>query len=295
MRTPVVVGVVVGIHCLVIGSIFCLQGCKLTPKAPSAQPPVAAMPPTVQAPAPAAPAPTPMPPPVPVFQPSAPVEPVAKAVGTKTYVVTKGDSIGLIAKRFKVSQKEIMELNGIKNASKIRVGQKLSLPAYVNLSAPRPVQKHKTVARAAKAGGGEYAVKAGDSLSAIAHANGTSVKAIREANNLSSDKIRIGQKLAMPGAVAKAGEGETKVLTAEPKPEAMEAPSSSEEASAAAPVAGAAEGGSASFSHVIEANQDLNEVAMIYGVSVDELMRVNTLTNSTVRVGQRLKIPAASR
>ena len=53
-------------------------------------------------------------------------QPVAE-VQAKTYVVKSGDSIGLIAKRFKVPAKDIMSLNKITNANKIRIGQKLSL------------------------------------------------------------------------------------------------------------------------------------------------------------------------
>lgn len=43
-----------------------------------------------------------------------------------------------------------------------------------------------------------YQVKSGDSLEKIAHANGTTVKALKEVNNLTSDRIRIGQKLKLP-------------------------------------------------------------------------------------------------
>jgi N-acetylmuramoyl-L-alanine amidase len=48
-----------------------------------------------------------------------------------------------------------------------------------------------------------YTVKAGDSLSAIAATNKTSVDAIVKANNLSDpDKIQEGQKLVMPAEAA---------------------------------------------------------------------------------------------
>ena len=43
-----------------------------------------------------------------------------------------------------------------------------------------------------------YTVKKGDTLGAIARRNGSSVKAIKSANNLKSDLIRINQKLVIP-------------------------------------------------------------------------------------------------
>lgn len=48
------------------------------------------------------------------------------------------------------------------------------------------------------AAGQIYQVKAGDSLERIANLNSTSVKALKELNSLSSDRIRIGQKLRLP-------------------------------------------------------------------------------------------------
>lgn len=43
-----------------------------------------------------------------------------------------------------------------------------------------------------------YTVKKGDTLGAIARRNGTSVKALKRANNLKSDLIHINQKLTVP-------------------------------------------------------------------------------------------------
>ncbi|MCG5477857.1 MAG: peptidoglycan DD-metalloendopeptidase family protein [Ensifer alkalisoli] len=47
--------------------------------------------------------------------------------------------------------------------------------------------------------GGLYTVKAGDSLNRIAKANGVSVAALKQANGLTTESIRIGQKLKVPG------------------------------------------------------------------------------------------------
>jgi LysM repeat protein len=43
-----------------------------------------------------------------------------------------------------------------------------------------------------------YTVKSGDTLTKIAKAHGTTVKAIKAASNLNTDHIKVGQKLTIP-------------------------------------------------------------------------------------------------
>ena len=50
----------------------------------------------------------------------------------------------------------------------------------------------------ASGGGGSVTVKSGDTLTSIAKRNGTSVSALRSANGLTGDLIRVGQKLNLP-------------------------------------------------------------------------------------------------
>lgn len=47
-------------------------------------------------------------------------------------------------------------------------------------------------------GGKTYRVKAGDSLERIARQNNTTIKKLKELNNLTGDQIIVGQKLALP-------------------------------------------------------------------------------------------------
>lgn len=51
---------------------------------------------------------------------------------------------------------------------------------------------------ASSEGGKSYRVKPGDSLEKIAKANGTTIKALKELNNLSNDRINVGQTLQLP-------------------------------------------------------------------------------------------------
>ena len=262
------VGSIAAGYCGVAAVAMLVQGCGTTP--PPAPPPE---PGPIVMPAPEPPPAPPLPPPV----PTPPPEPAAKI-----YTVKQGDTLSLIAKRFNVSAKDIMKMNNIANANKIRIGQKLSLPGYVDLNAPAPKIKKTVKPHKVKpvTGAGDYVVKAGDTLGAIAHAHGTTVKDLKAANNLASDAIHVGQKLAIPG----------KTATPEVKPEGESAPAPEGAAvTEPAPVPTPAPGGAQV--HVVEPNQDLNTISMMYGVRVEEVMKLNGLTSPEVKVGQTLKIP----
>ena len=287
MKRAGVVGIVVAAHCVVIGSVVLIQGCGTTPKTVEPQTSQVVMPPSM----PPAPPPVVVPaeklPPVvlPVVVP--PVAPVSK-----TYTVKAGDSLSSIAKHLNVTTRDLVKLNSIANANKIHVGQKLSVPGYVDLNAPAPAHAKKAAApgkKAAKgapvkAGEGEYVVKAGDSLAKIAHKNGTTIAALKQANNLTSDKLKVGQKLVLSG---KAPAGETPVAPADKGP-AVEQPVTPVEGGTPPPVV---EPKANEVVHVVEPNQDLSSIAMMYGVRVEDMLRLNNLASPDVKVGQTLKIP----
>jgi len=219
-------------------------------------------------------------------------------VESKTYVVKAGDSLGSIAKRTKVSTKDIIKLNNITNPNKIHVGQKLKLPGSAELSAadvaPAHVAKtaHKKSAKSAVkssapvvASGEVYVVKSGDKIGSIAVAHKTTSKAIKQLNGLTSDKLQVGQKLKLPkGATAPAG-----------KEHVAPAPVDAAVAPEAAVTTGSVPADVAPKSnevlHVVELNQDLNSIAMMYGVRAEEVMKLNNLSSPDVKAGQTLKIP----
>jgi LysM repeat protein len=130
--------------------------------------------------------------PPPVVTP--PVAP-APAPSETEYVVIKGDSLWKIAKKNGVTLKALEEANPGVDAAKLKVGQKLTIPAASNASEATTGMTGST-----GAGGGEeiYIVKSGDTLARIARRNGTTVKAIESENGLSTTRIKVGQKLKIP-------------------------------------------------------------------------------------------------
>jgi LysM repeat protein len=130
-----------------------------------------------------------------VIPPVAPVEPVAPAAGSE-YVIVKGDTLAKIAKKNGVTLKTLEAANPGVVPTKLKVGQKLVLPAGGSVSADSATSA--TAVAGGDTGGATYTVKSGDTLTKIAKRNGTTVKAIEAANGLSTTKIKVGQKLKIP-------------------------------------------------------------------------------------------------
>jgi peptidoglycan DL-endopeptidase LytE len=110
---------------------------------------------------------------------------------SKTYVVKSGDYLGKIAGNYGVSVSNLKSWNGL-SSDIIYPGQRLKVSASGSTaSAPA-----KSVS---SSNGSTYTVKSGDTLSHIAKRYGTSVSQLKANNGLSSDLIRVGQKLSISG------------------------------------------------------------------------------------------------
>ena len=178
----------------------------LDPYAPATNPATATIPPvsnygtpeSTSSPnsAPYIPAPTPSPITAPALTPALTPVPFSAGGGTE-YTVKKGDVAFTLAKKNGVSLKQLQEANPGKDLAKLKVGDKIQIPAG---TAPAGGSvSSSTLAPAAKADGTTYRVKGGDNLSKLAKKFGTTVKAIRDANGMTSNDIKVGQSLVIPG------------------------------------------------------------------------------------------------
>ncbi len=101
-----------------------------------------------------------------------------------------------------------------------------------------------------------YTVRPGDTLYLIAQRYGTTVEALKQTNNLSSNYLTVGRQLIIP-----------------------------KNGSSSNPTT----------SYQVKYGDTLFLIAKRYGIGLDELLRVNNMTNqSTIYPGQTVKIPAAS-
>jgi LysM repeat protein len=146
-----------------------------------------------------------------------PAAPVGEA---KVHVVAKGDSFSSMAKKYGVGTKGIEAANPGVDSSKLKIGQKVNIPA----PAPKAAKADgaKSGATGSSDSNGTYTVKSGDNLGNIAKRNGTTVAKLREANGLKTDQIKVGQKLKVPAGSAKKS-SEPSGATPAPKGDAVPA------------------------------------------------------------------------
>jgi LysM repeat protein len=105
-----------------------------------------------------------------------------------------------------------------------------------------------------------HRVSKGETLSGIARQYGVSVASIREANNLRSNNIRIGQTLKVSGA----------------------SKSTSRTASTTA------------TTHTVSSGESLYAIARRYGTSVDRIRKDNNISGNNIRIGQKLRISGST-
>jgi LysM repeat protein len=156
----------------------------------------------------------------PVTPPPVVVQPPAAPAGTE-YVIVHGDTLAKIAKKNGVTLSALKAANPGVEPTKLKVGQKLTIPG----GGTAPAANGASVAPDTGMGGEAYTVKSGDTLTKIAKAHGTTVKAIKAASNLTTDHIKVGQKLTIPAkAEAAAPAPAPAPVTATPPPGPAPAP-----------------------------------------------------------------------
>lgn len=116
----------------------------------------------------------------------------------KYHRVRRGESLYLIALKYRTTVRAIARANNIRRKHLIRPGQKLKIP--VRGRGGRYVAPNYRLLP-----GGKYRVRAGDSLWLIARRFNTTTKAIQRRNNLKSTRLYVGQVLKITEQQAKNG------------------------------------------------------------------------------------------
>jgi LysM repeat protein len=131
-----------------------------------------------------------------------------------------------------------------------------------------------------------HTVAKGDTLSGIAHQYGTTVTALKNANHLSGDVIRVGQKLRVPTPQ----ESGQKVLAA-PKPAVKK------KAAPKKPAASPAGAGAVNLEgqYVVAAGDTPEKIAKKLGVKLRAFMDANPgLDPKRLQIGQKLNVPGGA-
>jgi peptidoglycan lytic transglycosylase D len=172
--------------------------------------------------------------------------------GTIKHVVKRGETLSGIAQKYRVSLREIMQVNNLskRSANRLQIGKKLEVP----------INGVPTASGRVESVGGRrvYTVARGDALSVIAQRQGVSVARLQQWNNLGkSTTIRVGEKLY----VSAPGSGPTLARSGE------------------------------KGTHTVRAGENPAKIARNYGVDLEAFLRWNNLSRSSViYVGQKVVV-----
>jgi len=115
------------------------------------------------------------------------------------YKVAPRDNFTTIGRKFGVTAREIAAANPGVDSSKLQVGQTLHIPAPTKaVTTTAPQGAAQPMASDTASGEQFYSVVSGDNLTRIAAKYTTTVRALRSANGLSTDRLTVGQKLKIP-------------------------------------------------------------------------------------------------
>ena len=175
--------------------------------------------------------------------------------------LTRAISASELTRRLGISQNELQEVNYALH-SHVWKGR-YSVPAGYTLNVPVKFKNQLASLRLPKDTVGKglsYQVRRGDTLSKIARRFDLSVEELMGINGLSSDLVRIGQRLVVGN--------------------------SSEKESGSSIVA------SGSHTYLVRSGDTLFSIARSHRTTVDSLKRANNLRSSRIYVGQKLALPS---
>ncbi|WP_457607336.1 LysM peptidoglycan-binding domain-containing protein [Nitratifractor sp.] len=205
----------------------------------------------------------------------------------RIYKVEAGDSPSIIAQRFGISTKDLLDANEMKRGDLIKVGQVLKIPggtkAKAEKTASTPAKKSvkEKPAKAGErprpvAGGKIYTVESGDTLFSIARKYKIPLNDLMSINGIKpTDVIKPGQVLKIPSKTYAVKSKAKK--TAKKVKEAKKTKKQS------------------AVYHTVKHGDVLWRIAKKYGVTVREIRKLNKLSRrSVIHSGQKLLIKPGS-
>lgn len=186
------------------------------------------------------------------------LEEVKKVSDRSTHTVRSGETLGVIAKKYRVSVKQLQSWNNMRSTN-LGIGQKL---VVYSSGTPNIQPGEAPVSRSTKSI--FHTVVKGESLSVIASKYKCSPTDLTEWNNLSSISLKVGQKLRVypPDAVVE----KTEIANGK------------------------------HIIYTVKSGDTLWDIARRYdGVTVEQIKKLNNLNSrSELKIGQKLKITASA-
>jgi membrane-bound lytic murein transglycosylase D len=176
----------------------------------------------------------------------------------------RGETLGHIARRYRVSQAMLMAANPRLNPRRIRIGQRIVVPTGGVPSTKMARRMAAPVVAAGTSTSAFHRVRRGETISEIADEYGVTQRELRAWNRLDArGRIRAGQRLRVVSPEAPA----TPPVKLAPDTDSMR-------------------------THVVRRGETLKGLAKRYGVSIQALREANGMTeHTTLKAGRALKIP----
>ncbi|MFL2130605.1 LysM peptidoglycan-binding domain-containing protein [Ruoffia sp. FAM 24228] len=168
------------------------------------------------------------------------------------YVVKPGDYLYKIANRFGITTEDLIEANNLVS-NNLQIGDVLFIPSD-SAEEDDDDSNEETPSET------YYTVQAGDYLYKIAQQFGTTVEAIKDANDLTNNNLQIGDVLLIPDGSEEDDEEETPSETY----------------------------------YTVQAGDYLYKIAQQFGTTVEAIKDANDLTNNNLQIGDVLLIPDGS-
>ena len=215
-------------------------------------------------------------------------ERLARQHRDRFHKVRRGDSLSVIARRYRVSERELMDLNNLRSRHRIRAGQVLVLPDHARGAS-------RSASREPLPPDGIYRVRRGDSISRIAQRFGLSAEEIVEANALRKpDHIRVGMALSIP---TKPGDTPSRPPAPAPKAKPPARRDSAADSKRPPPIVKTDIGDPSDYSvHgadeiIVQADETLGHYAEWLETSASHLRRLNRMPfGREIEIGHRVRL-----
>ena len=136
------------------------------------------------------------------------------SAGPGRHRVQRGDTLDDIAARYRVSSRDLMLVNGLRDANHVELGQTLKLPSNAVIAQPKPKPAPIQVTPGAR----EHTVGRGQTLTQIARAYELPVATLIDINAISDpNKVTVGTRLYLTAPEQPMAKAEP-VAMAKPKP-----------------------------------------------------------------------------
>jgi LysM repeat protein len=203
-----------------------------------------------------------------------------------THTVRRGETLASIAARYGISVRELSSMNGLRNANRISIGTRLTVPSVPGAGSDAGAADERPARRAS--GGSKYAphhvVRRGDTLYAISRTYGISLKNLMSWNGLSADST------IKPGTRLVVGRGASSAPV--PRPASVDKPALPSAGMVSVPGGGQTSPDPAGekVSYRVRRGDNLFRIAMKYGTTVENLRVWNNLAGDDIKVGVLLTI-----